>query len=227
MRLRAKARSTYYLAKAQATTSTHKGTDQDLGTNNNKMAKTKNTTRCTKPRHKKRVSRKHSVVSKSSNKSSRLTHKRGEGVDFGELSHKVTEGNYAGFKGKLLGKTSEGNVTFCLLINPRGKPVKEAIEIVLHESFLTDVNSNDMLALVDVGVEGEEEEDHKLVAYEKTTWICNKCNGENSNDGSMCINLVEGKVCAASKPWDGNILGWGDCFKVSCVIFLVLFASVG
>ncbi|KAL7449703.1 hypothetical protein ACHAWC_001739, partial [Mediolabrus comicus] len=43
--------------------------------------------------------------------------------------------------------------------------------------------------------------------------MCNKCNGVNSNDGSMCINLVEGKVCAASKPWDGNNLGWGDCFK--------------
>ena len=185
------------------------------------MAKTKNTTRCTKPRHKKRVSRKHSVVSKS-NKSGRLTHKRGEGVDFGELSHTVTKGNYAGFKGKLLGKTSEGNVTFCLLINPRGKPVKEATEIVVHESFLTDVNSNDMIALVGVGVEGQEEEDPKLVAYEKTTWMCNKCNGVNSNDGSMCINLVGGKVCAAIKPSDGNILGWGDCFKVSCVIFFVL-----
>jgi hypothetical protein len=143
-------------------------------------------------------------------------------VDFSELSHTVAKGNYAGFKGKLLGKTSEGNVTFCLLINPRGKPVKEATEIVVHESFLTGVNSNDMIALVGVGVEGQEEEDPKLVAYEKTTWMCNKCNGVNSNDGSMCINLVGGKVCAAIKPSDGNILGWGDCFKVSCVIFFVL-----
>ena len=179
------------------------------------MAITKNTTKCTRPKHNSRVGRKNikaTLVSKS-NKPARITHKRGKEVDFNELSHRVTAGKYEGFKGKLLGKDSEGNVTFRLLINPRGKAVKEASEITVHEDLLEEVNSNDMLSLVPVG--GEEEEDRALIAFENTTWECGKCNGLNNNDGSICNNLVGGKVCGAHKQHDGKILGWGGCFKVS------------
>jgi len=145
-------------------------------------------------------------------KASRSVHKIGESSDFSEVTHKVTEGPHRGFMGSFLGgKNSKGN--FRLLFNSRGKPVKEVSEIIVDESCLIGVDSNDMLAFV--GVEGQEEEDDKLLEYEKTTWRCNKCNGVNGNDGSFCNNVVEGKVCSTIKPFDGKRLGWHGCFPVS------------
>lgn len=181
------------------------------------MAKTKNSTKCAMPKHKPRVTRKQhvaktSLVSKKKTSSGR-TYKRGEDVDFNELTHKVTCGGYVGFKGQLLSKDSEGNATFCLLINPRGKAMKESKEITLNVNDLEDVNSADMLSLVNV--DGAEEEDKALLEYEKKTWECGTCKTKNSNEGSYCIQLHGGKVCGAPKPFDGKFLGWGGCFKVS------------
>jgi hypothetical protein len=144
------------------------------------MAKTKNSTDCAMPKHKPRVARKHqvakaSLVSKKKTSPNR-TYKRREDVKFDELTHKVTCGGYEGFKGKLLSKNSEGKVgkvTFCLLINPRGKAMKEPQKISLSENTLEEVNSTDVLSLVNVDVE-EEEEDKALLEYEKKTWECGK-----------------------------------------------------
>eukprot|EP00984_Skeletonema_dohrnii_P021629 scaffold10854_cov155-Skeletonema_dohrnii-CCMP3373.AAC.9 len=171
------------------------------------MARTKNSTKCERPKHKPRVT-KASLVSKQK----KTLYKRGEVVNFSELTHKVRCGSYEGSKGKLLSKDSDGNVAFLLLINARGRTMKEAKEITLSENELVDVNSADMLSLV--SVDGEEEEDRTLLAFEKTKWTCGTCNGTNTNDGSACNNVLEGgKVCGAYKPSDGKKLGWGDCFQ--------------
>ena len=188
------------------------------------MAKTKNSTKCTTPSHKPRVVRKQrvakaSLVSKKNTSGGGRTFRRGEDnkdIEFNDLTHKIRNDVYEGFKGKLLSKDSEGNVTFRLLINPRGKSMKENKIIILHQNFLEDVNSADMLSLLDV--DGEEEEDKALVEYEKKTWECSKCKSNNTNEGSYCTNVFGGKVCGAPKPFDGKILGWGDCFKVSAIM---------
>ena len=186
------------------------------------MARTKNTTKCVRPKHKARVA-KASLVSKNKKISGR-TYKRGKGVDFDELTHKVTCGAYEGYKGKLISKDAEGNVVFLVLMNARGKTMKEAMEIALTFDELQGVDSSDMLSLVNV--DDQEEEDSSLLAFEKTEWKCGKCNGLNTNDGSSCNNVLGGKVCGAAKPFDGKILGWGNFFKVSVLSFLYRCDSV-
>lgn len=184
------------------------------------MARTKNSSKCDKPKHKSRMT-KASFVSKNKIKMTGRTYNRGEKVDFSELTHRVSCGSYEGYKGKLLHKDSEGNVAFVLLVNGREKTMKEAVEIVLTENELEDVNRADMLSLV--GVAGQEEEDRSLLAYEKKTWECPKCNATNTNEGSWCNNVLEGgKVCSEPKKSEGNNLGWGDCFKVSAIVHLSL-----
>ena len=180
------------------------------------MVRTKNTTKCVRPNHKPRVA-KASLVTKTKKTSGR-TYKRGEDVNFSELTHKVTCGAYEGYKGKLISKDTEGNVVFLVLINARGTTMKVTKKIALTENELQGVNSADMLSLVNV--DGQEEEDSSLLAFEKTEWNCGKCNGSNTNDGSFCNNVLGGKVCGAAKPSDGKILGWGNCFKVSVTSFL-------
>ncbi len=181
------------------------------------MARTKNSSNCDKPKHKARVT-KASFVAKNQIKMTGRTFNRGDKVDFDELTHRVSFGGYEGAQGKLLRKESEGNVVFLLLKNARGNTMKEAKEIVLAENDLEEVDTADMLSLV--GVDGQEEEDRSLLAYEKKTWKCPKCNSINTNEGSFCNNVLEGgKVCSEPKKSEGNILGWGDCFKVSVPSF--------
>ena len=145
------------------------------------MARTKNSTKCDMPKHKSRMT-KASFVAKNKIKMTGRTFNRGEKVDFSELTHRVIAGAYGGYKGRLLHKDSEGNVAFLLLVNAREKTMKEAVEIVLAENELENVNRADMLSLV--GVDGQEEEDRSLLAYEKKTWECPKCNAINTNEGS-------------------------------------------
>ena len=188
------------------------------------MARTKNSTKCDKPKHKSRVTKASFVAKKTMNTAGR-TYKRCEKVDFSELTHKITCGRYEGYKGKLLHKDSEGSVALLLLVNAREKTMKEAVEIVLAENELEDVNRADMLSLVDV--DGQEEEDKSLLEFEKTTWECFKCNAMNTNDGSFCNNVLEGgKVCSEPKKSEGINLGWGDCFKVSVPSFFYRYDSI-
>ncbi len=183
------------------------------------MARTKNSSKCDRPKHKARVT-KASFVAKNQIKMTGRTFNRGEKVEYSELTHRVTSGAYKGSQGKLLRKESEGNVTFLLLRNARGNTMKEANEIVLAENDLEEVDRADMLSLV--GVDGQEEEDRSLLAYEKKTWKCPKCNAINTNEGSWCNNVLEGgKVCSGTKKSEVNNLGWGDCFKVSVPSLIV------
>jgi len=53
--------------------------------------------------------------------------------------------------------------------------MKEPQKISLSENTLEEVNSTDVLSLVNVDVEEEEEEEDKaLLEYEKKTWECGK-----------------------------------------------------
>ena len=206
------------------------------------MAKTKNTSKCTVPKHKQRVTKKTIVSSKtkvlsktriSSPRGGCTSYKRGEEVDFSELSHKIIgHGKYHGFKGRLPGSDSDsssfpsftgtgtGNnddvVKFLLLINQRGMTMKDPIEITIPKDQLEEVNSGDMFSFIKGNCD---EEDKALLEYEKGTWECSKCNGMTSNEGSYCQNEVAGRggekeVCGAPKPFDGKYLGWDGCFKV-------------
>ena len=183
------------------------------------MAKTKNSTKSAKPKYR---SRRVKATLSTKNGAPGRTYKRGEDVDFGELTHKITCGPYIGWKGRRIGEDPDGNVAFLLRINSRGKTMRVPTEITLDETDLEEVNSGDMLSLVNV--EGVDEEDKALMTYEQTTWTCSKCNGTNTNDGSYCINVIGGKVCNSVKPHDGKVLGWGDCFKVSSFNVYLFYA---
>lgn len=72
---------------------------------------------------------------------------------------------------------------------------------------------NNMLKSMNNQTEGDESEDEDIIKYEKQKWSCEACGAKNTNEGSYCINLIEGKVCGANKPSKIDPKGWGETFK--------------
>ena len=135
-----------------------------------------------------------------------------EEVDFEELTHVVTSGAYESFTGVKISESGD-EIQLCLRKNARGKSMIEPRTILVKKSETREVDSDDMISGIDdLGGGLEDEEDKKLVAFEKGKWECSKCSKKNSNEAGYCDNMIEGKQCGGTKKCD-KIIGWGNCFN--------------
>lgn len=146
-----------------------------------------------------------------------------KGVDFKDVTHRVTSGEFESFEGS---KISKGNshMTLRLIKDRSGHKMKPYQERRFLLTEVEELDSDDMIASIDT--KNAEEEDEALIEYEKKLWECPKCQHFNTNDAGFCPNMVGGKLCGGSKKC--KMLSWGNCFSQVCcevVFFFVIHLS--
>lgn len=145
-----------------------------------------------------------------------MSRKERADIDFAtkKLTHKINDGKYKTFTGSVSKEfTIDGvaHVEFDLLCNARGKPIIEARSIILEESFVLPLSSDEMLDFAN-HIEGEEE-DPEFVKFENLTWTCTKCSAAVKNDHGYCPEVIDGSICRGTQaPPQGGFIGWGSCF---------------
>ena len=77
----------------------------------------------------------------------------------------------------------------------------------------TKTSLDNMLKLMNSQTKRDEAEDEAFIKYEQETWACPSCQYENTNDGSYCTNVINGRVCGTNRPSKVDPKGWGDTFK--------------
>jgi len=168
------------------------------------------------------------------------TSKRGENVDYADLSHKVTAGVYEGFSGKLVTEEDlaahkfggmsiiddtneekqmkqfgEGVVSLCLLKNKRGNKPRESKIVTFKTSEVEELGLEDMFHYISNG--DDEEEDEGVIEAEKKLWTCASCNHKNTHDAGYCGRRIDngtqfGTSCGEPRGREVMSEGWAGCF---------------
>ena len=154
-----------------------------------------------------------------SDKDKKMTSKRGNEIDFEQINVQIITGLHAKFKGcKVEEDNGDNKIQVLLLINARGKVMKESMDIWAEKSNIRELNSYDMLQTINV--DNEEEEDKAFIKFEQETWKCPRCNQLNKNDVGYCDNVNDGKQCGGTKECEKQ-LTWAGCFtSMSQVCFM-------
>ena len=106
--------------------------------------------------------------------------KRGEKVEFKDITHVVTDGIYKSFKGIKIEDPEGYKAKICLMQNVRGDKMKESRTIEVDESQVRELDSDDMIGSIDTV--GQESEDKELIEHEQGSWECQKV--------SVCCNII-------------------------------------
>lgn len=77
----------------------------------------------------------------------------------------------------------------------------------------TKTSLDNMLKSMKSQTERDESEDEAFIKYEEQKWGCPACQFENTNEGSYCTNIINGKACGTNRPSKIDPKGWGDTFK--------------
>ena len=143
--------------------------------------------------------------------------KRGETIDFKDLTHtwklfegiKISGGNESSGEDDL--------ITVRLLKNARGEKMKEPVIVKVKGSEVRELTVYDMIGSIDIA--GDEAEDKALIDFEQKSWECSKCKKLNGNDAGYCIKMSEdGKQCGGTKKCEEK-LSWAGCFSSTKVCF--------
>jgi hypothetical protein len=143
----------------------------------------------------------------------------GEKVDFKDVTHRVTSGEFESYEGFMTSK-DKTRVTLRLMKNRNGHKMKSALTSTSEKTEVRELDSYDMLAFINTKTAGEEDE--ALIQYEQQRWECPKCQHSNSNDAGYCSKMVEGKRCGGTKQCEKK--SWTGCFQV-CDLFFSFFVT--
>lgn len=138
--------------------------------------------------------------------------KRGETIEFKDLTHRVIDGLYKGFEGIVI-RDEEETATFRCLKNIRGNKMYKTKDVAIANTQVRELTSYDMIESVGKNFNEEEDEDDELVEYENGTWECSKCNAMNRNDSGYCPNLINGKLCGGTVKCEMKT--WAGCFTTN------------